>query len=62
MAKRLTQYQMGNCDGCKYRSKWNSGEGSCCDFYLETGKPFKVDKDGNCIENTSLKNTKDGEN
>lgn len=51
MEKGKTQLERGNCNGCKWRSSNAVKQDSCCYFYADTGKPFRTDENGNCIEN-----------
>lgn len=55
--KQVLQYKRGNCDGCKYRTVIGSSYGTC-DYYVQTKKHTRKDRQGNCKENTSKKGAK----
>lgn len=55
--KQILQYKRGNCDGCKYRTVIGNAYGTC-DYYVQTKKHTRKDRQGNCKENTSKKEVK----
>ncbi len=55
--KQVLQYKRGNCDGCKYRTVIGNACGTC-DYYVQTKKHTRKDRQGNCKENTSKKEVK----
>ncbi len=55
--KQILQYERGNCDGCKYRTVIGNSYGTC-DYYVQTKKHTRKDRQGNCKENTSKRGAK----